>query len=236
MSAENLEPLREQMSMTKISKSEKDASLSTIASTSEDSEPIALQVGERRFTTFRSTLTEDSPFFAALLSPEWKRAQSDGSYFVDADGSLFVYILRYLRTGTLPLFYSSTTGHDYGMYAALQAEARYFQIKRLTDWLKNKEYEKAVKIEYFTKEIDGPPLGKVCCSDEQLEYHPTFTNRKVYVCPRGLTVHRGNPTACGRACAKVQGEADDEYEEEEVVKTMIVSKVTTLSSRLCLAG
>src|ERR1700761_4872594 len=68
---------------------------------------ITLQVGEHRFTTFASTLTTESPYFTSLLSAQWNRVQADGSYFVDADGALFPYILRYLRSGTLPVFYSS---------------------------------------------------------------------------------------------------------------------------------
>jgi hypothetical protein len=85
-------------------------------SPSTTSDPITLQVGERRFVTFRTTLTSESPYFQRLLSTQWQRPQADGSYFVDADGSLFTYILRYLRSGALPLFYNSHAGHDYGMY------------------------------------------------------------------------------------------------------------------------
>lgn len=63
---------------------------------------ITLQVGEHRFTTFASTLTAESSYFTHLLSAQWRRAQADGSYFVDADGTLFPHILRYSTTRTDP--------------------------------------------------------------------------------------------------------------------------------------
>lgn len=62
---------------------------------------ITLQVGERRFVTYPSTLAAESSYFTSLLSDRWRR---DGTYFIDADGDLFTYILRYLRSGVLPVF------------------------------------------------------------------------------------------------------------------------------------
>src|SRR3954471_305451 len=87
---------------------------------------ITLQVGERRFVTTRETLTAESRFFASLLSGRWGNALADGSYFIDADPSLFEHILRYLRRRVLPLFYDKAKGHDYALYLALLEEAKYF--------------------------------------------------------------------------------------------------------------
>jgi BTB/POZ domain-containing protein KCTD9 len=87
---------------------------------------IDLQVGERRFTTLASTLSDGSSFFASLLSDRWPESRSDdGSYFVDADPDLFVHILRYLRRGVPPVLYNKCQGFDYGLYRALQEEAEY---------------------------------------------------------------------------------------------------------------
>ncbi|KAK8113371.1 BTB/POZ protein [Apiospora sp. TS-2023a] len=58
--------------------------------------PIQLQVGERRFTTWKHTLTQII-FFAGMLSGRWEN-YTDGVLFVDADGTAFKNILRYLRT------------------------------------------------------------------------------------------------------------------------------------------
>lgn len=94
--------------------------------------PICIQVGGRRFTTTtKETLTEESAFFASLLSGWWNNALEDGSYFIDADPVLFEHILRYLRRGVFPLFFGAVKGHDYHLYLSLLEEARYFQIRRL---------------------------------------------------------------------------------------------------------
>lgn len=203
----------------------------SLPSTTKHNNPITLQVGESRFHTFSSTLTPESPYFACLLSAQWHQHQPDGSYFVDADGDLFSHILRYLRSGILPLFYSSLTGHDYGTYRALLGEAEYFGIERLKDWLRNKEYEKAVKIECSVEEVEG--LGGMAWTGQanvEVEYHPAWTTRKVYICPRRISVHNGDPSACRRACRKSQGDAEDEFEDEEVLRTIVISRRTGVGS------
>jgi hypothetical protein len=193
---------------------------------------ITLQVGEQHFTTFPSTLTTESHFFASLLSPQWQHVQADGSYFVDADGALFPYILRYLRSGGLPLFYSTSAGHDHGMYQALLGEAQHIQIERLMDWLRNKKYERAVKIEYSVQEFEGSQqLAKSCFSDLQVEYKSTWATD---ICPRGINSHRGDPSACGKLCMRAQGDAEREFEDGKVLKTVVISKRTVLNCGLCL--
>lgn len=67
---------------------------------------VVLQVGERRFVTTSDTLIQGSGFLRSLFSGRWDNAQDDGSHFVDADGDLFVHVLRYLRRGVFPLFYN----------------------------------------------------------------------------------------------------------------------------------
>ena len=38
--------------------------------------------------------------------------------------------------------------------------------------------------------------------------------------------HKGNPRACARDCRKAQRDADDIYEEEPVLTTLVVEKQT----------
>lgn len=40
--------------------------------------------------------------------------------------------------------------------------------------------------------------------------------KKVYVCPHGIYVHRGNTGACGRLCRKTQSDAEDEYVDPKI--------------------
>jgi BTB/POZ domain-containing protein KCTD9 len=153
---------------------------------------INLRVGERQFSTTQSTLVDESPFFASLLSERWNNDQGDGVLVVDADGELFEHILRYLRRGVLPIFYDASKGHDHGLYLALLEEARYFQITRLIDWLGKKLYLQAIKIETTVDEAEGLEElhGKVD-TDCEISYYPVWKKEKVYVCPRDIDLHRG---------------------------------------------
>jgi BTB/POZ domain-containing protein KCTD9 len=201
---------------------------------------LILQVGERRFTTTFATLTSESGFFSSMLSNNWRdnnSKQPDGSYFVDADPGLFAHVLRYLRHGQLPIFYGNRDGHDYGMYAALLAEARYFQIDRLVQWLEKKKYLEAVKIERIPEQAEEvSALRETTLATEDVECHPFQKTKKVYICPRQIWTHRGNPRACGKMCAKARGDDEAEFEDEIVVKTLVVRKRVVFNHDLCFEG
>ena len=179
------------------------------------SQMITLQVGDQRFTTSPRSLVMESKYFSALLSEEIDPPQSDGSFFVDADPIIFVHILRYLCRGVLPLFYDKLKGHNYAMYATLLKEAKFFQIVRLEEWIRRKEYLNAVTIKYSAFECsDLSKLSETTGSRVEVEYHPMWTMRKVYVCLRGIGVHRGDPNACGKLCVRARGDDEDKYVDE----------------------
>lgn len=198
---------------------------------------ITLQVGERQFITTRQTLVGESDFFASLLSERWDNAQTDGSYFIDADAKLFQHILRYLRRGVFPIFYDKVKGHDYAMYVALLHEAKYFQIANLMNWLETKRYLNAVKVMRWAEEIEQTQDIAVMTysADTEVKYYPALDKEKVYICPRRIPVHRGKPQACGNDCRRAQGDDDDEYKEEPVFRTLVVREETIFDARVCLA-
>lgn len=196
---------------------------------------ITLRVGERSFITTRETLTAESDFFASLLSGRWDNAEEDGSYFIDADADLFVHILRYLRRGILPFFYDKLKGHDYALYLALLQEAKYFQITRLEDWLGRERYLRAINTHYSATQTEGSIEYQIPQdSNTELEYHPEWGIKKVYICPRGIGWHRGNPLVCGVDCRRSRGSAEDIYEEVQVLRTVIVEKQTIFDMQACL--
>ncbi|MCJ1285859.1 hypothetical protein MMC26_005201 [Xylographa opegraphella] len=199
---------------------------------------VTLQVGEQRFTTTADTLTRGSHYFEKMLSGRWPReAQEDGSYFVDADGSLFKYVLQYLRHNVFPIHYDRVKGHDFGFYAALLEQARFFGVENLEKWLKNKSYLEVVRTEYHARQLDSVYSVKDRLrSDVEVEYHPAWTTKRVYVCPRRITFHRGNPDACGRACKNAQGDADDEYVKEMELDILAIEKKTVFVQELCFDG
>lgn len=198
---------------------------------------IHLQVGERRFTTTRSTLTEESGFFGALLSGRWDNALADGSYFIDADPALFEHILAYLRRGVFPLFFSTATGHDYHRYLSLLEEARYFQIPRLEAWLEGKRYVKAVKVSVTAEEYDEYSHDwryMTESADTTLEYHQQQTVKKVHLCPHGIADHRGSPEYCQRWCDYTLGDKNNRFAEESCRWTLVVRREVVFDSDVCL--
>ena len=198
---------------------------------------ITLQIGEQRFVTTAATLTQESGFFSSLLSGRWDNTQEDGSYFIDADADLFKHILRYLRRGVLPIFYDNLKGHDHATYLALLEEAKYFQIPRLEKWIRDKAYFQAVKVTRTALEWEGvDDIDETTGTDIETDFYPIWTTEKVYVCPRNIVVHRGNPSACGRTCKRVQGDADDEYEDEPLLRTVVIRKRIIFDQQACIEG
>ena len=178
--------------------------------------PLKLQVGERRFTTNEQTLVDGSSYFEALLSGSWKdEKQEDGSLFVDRDGDIFAYILGFLRSSKFPLFYDDVAGFDHDKYVQLLEEARYFGIDKLVEWIKIRQYEKVIKVQRRAiSSEDVEEMNDTVHADHKFEYFPNWETRKVYVCPRGIGKHRGQPGYCGRQCRNAQNDDGPEYEEE----------------------
>lgn len=201
-----------------------------------ESNQITLQVGERRFLTTRKTLTEGSGYFSSLLSGRWdNNLQPDGSYFVDADPETFEHILRYLRRGIFPIFYDKVKGHDHAKYLALLEEAKYFQVDPLEEWLAGKKYLEAVKVVYTPQEADDDlVVSWKEGSETDIEYKPSWVVKKVYVCPRDIFIHRGNPQACGRQCRNAQQGREYDYKDEAVLKAVVIRKTTIFDQNLCL--
>jgi hypothetical protein len=102
---------------------------------------LTLDIGGRKFKVSRDTLKAESGLFERQLSdrfPPWQ-PEADGSYFLDADPDLFVHLLRFMRRPEVfPVFYSKMNGFDYDLYNHLQAEALYFQVLTLYEWIKDK--------------------------------------------------------------------------------------------------
>lgn len=201
---------------------------------------VRLQVGERLFTTTRLTLIKESTYFASLLSGRWDNTQEDGTYFVDADPALFEHILRYLRRSVYPVFYDEVRGHNYGLYIALSGEAIYFGICRLQQWLEQRRYLDAVK---FTRTVEGVHDGYSILSayqnvptDTTLEFHTSWFSKKVYICPRGIDVHRGSPGACGRQCKNAQGDNPDMFEDEPCLRLLVTRKQVIVRPEVCMAS
>ncbi|KAF2872625.1 hypothetical protein BDV95DRAFT_391474 [Massariosphaeria phaeospora] len=107
---------------------------------------ITLDVGGRKIRTIRATLTASS-WFNSLLE-RWDddgMRQADGSYFIDANPDVFQYILDFMRReSTFPLLYSRETGFELPLYNKIAAEADYFGLHDLRDWIREGKFQQAV--------------------------------------------------------------------------------------------
>ena len=97
---------------------------------------IKLDIGGQQFTTSLLTLAKDSSsMLAAMFSGRHRlRVESDGSYFIDRDGTHFRYILNYLRDGCIK---EGTMPNNPTLWGELLNEAEYYQLSGLVDYLKS---------------------------------------------------------------------------------------------------
>ena len=189
---------------------------------------ITLDVGGRKFKTLLSTLMSESGYFQALFSGRWTcTPEKDGSYFVDANPDTFEHLLQYMRRpGIFPLFWSKTSGFDYGMYQRLGHEARFFQIDELGDWIERQGYLDgiAVQVDLPQEQSISQATPKTIKGNEEISHNFFLKTRRVYICPRGIFVHRGDPDRCGAGCRKTQAGTEVEYEQEYYVDFIPTTK------------
>lgn len=127
---------------------------------------VTIKTPQRTFITDPDGWLGRSLYFENLFSGQWGKKEEDGSYFIESDANIFEHILRYLRSGVLPVFYDRLAGHDFPMYQTLLAEVKYFAIDRLEKWLCERKYLDAVKIHYLATETqDRESYRKQTTSD-----------------------------------------------------------------------
>ncbi|KAK3346124.1 hypothetical protein B0T25DRAFT_551131 [Lasiosphaeria hispida] len=126
--------------------------------------------------------------------------------------------------------------HDHHLYLSLLEEARYFQIPRLQSWLEGERYLEAVTVSLKTmvREMDGNLSAETSTlAGTTIKCFPSWGTKKVYICPRGTSGHRGRPDLCGRRCEQVRGDDSDPYEEELCLRIFTVSKSKLQARDLC---
>ena len=93
---------------------------------------IKLNVGGQYFTTSKTTLLADGKSMLGTMFSGYHELtkSSDGSYFIDADGTYFQIILNFLR-GTIPDV--SEVPKDEEVLLKLKAEADFYQLSALKE-------------------------------------------------------------------------------------------------------
>ncbi|RDW75326.1 hypothetical protein BP6252_06468 [Coleophoma cylindrospora] len=200
---------------------------------------VTLTLDGSEFTIARNTLINGSGFFKDLLTSDPDDFETD--FNIDADATLFPAILAFLRRGIFPIYYDKDAGHDHIRYHALLQEAKYFRIPQLENWLREKRYLKAVTMQYTFDWTDEFATIQ-SFNSSQISCHPTVREKQVYVCPRGIEVHRGKPAACGRQCRNARGAAVNIqtgeaggnacFETEHVLEMLVVKERMVVNETL----
>jgi hypothetical protein len=71
---------------------------------------------------------------------------------------------------------------------------------------------------------DTSSLSVTWDTNVEIEYYPDWRTKKGFICPRGIYLHRGNPSIYGRQCMKAQGDIGNEYVDEEVLNVLVIKK------------
>lgn len=218
---------------------------------------VTIKTSQRTFVTDPEGWLGQSLYFKSLFSEKWDSKQVDGSYFVECDANIFEHILRYLRTGVLPVFYDRLAGHDFPLYQALLEESRYFLIDRLQKWLCERKYLDAVKIHYiatetgdrpsFRKHTSSGPDGRTFMVEDRFVEIPTSSNMETTIVP---VIQQRNSFYCPDAkhgnsnealCRSCIGRARDNgipgyggWRTEDELKYCIVRKEVIFDHDLCI--
>ena len=114
---------------------------------------IKLNVGGHIYTTTKATVSRFPCSMLGAMFNGHMSGQTDenGAYFIDRDGTVFVHILNFLRTGKLCL------PTDFNQRELLIAEADFYQIEPLCQAVETYE----VKQRQLTKTAKKPPEGSL---------------------------------------------------------------------------
>lgn len=218
---------------------------------------VTIKTLQRTFITDPQRWLGQSAYFDNLFSGRWGDKQEDGSYYVETDAHVFEHVLRYLRTGVLPVFYDRERGHDFALYQALLEEARYFAIDRLQKWLCERKYLDAVKIHHLATESRARPshgrhttnaphgstfmvedsfIEITTSSNMETTMVPVTRQKNSFYCP-----HRKRGESDEDSCRSCIGQAfweetdlKGEWRNEEELKWCIVLKEVVFDHDLCV--
>jgi hypothetical protein len=194
---------------------------------------IVLDVSGRRYTTREITLRA-SPYFRNLLA-RWDDCddkQEDCSYFVDADADAFQYVLDFMRRPSkFPLFWTKETGFDYALYIRLEAEADYFLLHDLRDWIRKKRYLDAVRTVVGTKILSGAKvkdpqnLRNYEANVDIRSFLDSYTGERSYRNPCVRHDDRGEPVRGCRLCEELLHTHGPQYNSPSKELTLVITKI-----------
>jgi hypothetical protein len=194
---------------------------------------IVLDVSGRKYQTRKSTLRV-SPYFDTLLT-RWNDCsdkQDDGSYFIDADPDAFQHVLDFMRRpSSFPLFWTKETGFNYALYNKLEAEADYFGLDDLHNWLRDKRYVDAVKTvvkvtALSERFIDHRGYTAERGADIQVQsFFGSYSGIKNYRNPCQIDANRYTPAIGCKSCAELLVAHGPHYDDPQKKVTLVTTRI-----------
>jgi hypothetical protein len=195
---------------------------------------VTINVSGRHFQTSKATLIT-SLYFKNLFE-RWDTSLDQ--YIVDADSDIFEHLLCFMRRPShFPLFWTKEKGFDYVLYNKLEAEADFFLLHSLRNWVRQERYKDAVKTVVEVTKIQEPP-----CSSQSMQWTEvdgmqffldSFKGEKTYRCPRDI--HGPRAWDCGIGdgkCAELDRLHGAQYNNPEKYVVIVVER-TVFDGRVC---
>ncbi|CAO3689625.1 unnamed protein product [Rhizopus stolonifer] len=168
-----------------------------------EDEYVKLNIGGKPFITFKATL-EEIGFFWEIFVKDQRTLNEKEEIFIDRDGTLFEYVLDFLRVGNLDSISTDTC-----LLHRLQVEEEFYKIPALEKEIKQKLTKthhvrhvlmntqelkdwKCKKLEFKTYNFSSRE-GKLIGAFEYVQ--------NKWICPRNIYVHQSR-SDCGKNCRK----------------------------------
>ncbi len=125
---------------------------------------VRLNVGGTWFTTARATMEKyPDSLFPQIMGESakgisLKKQQPVGFYFIDRDGSLFGYILNFLRSGELVL------PRDFKDYDMLLSEAKFYRLPAMESSIRQQQSRVRDHAILEVAELAHPEKIGLCCT------------------------------------------------------------------------
>ncbi|KAI6374043.1 hypothetical protein MCOR25_003276 [Pyricularia grisea] len=194
---------------------------------------VQIQVGERLFITTRGTLTSGSDYFQKHFADP---NLTNKRLFLDLDPDVFQYVLRYLRHGTMPLFYDRTKGHDFAHYRTLADVAQKLGVARLSSWCMEARFTDALRIQRSVevhRDVEPEDVALLAGGETRAGLgktilHPRWLVKRVWVCPSAILGHAEDPAVCREQCPGLSVEGD-RWRERVVLDVLVIKKALVLN-------
>jgi hypothetical protein len=144
------------------------------------------------------------------------------------------------RPSKFPLFWTKETSFDYALYNKLEAEADYFLLHDLRDWIQKKLYLDTVKTVLEVKvlsecELRGGSYQRSCDANIEIQiFYGSYSGQKMF--RNSCAIHKDNGNIRGCSCCEELMRAFGPHYDDPPNKLTIVTKRTIFDETICVNG